>query len=416
MAILAACDASSIPGNIEPRADTAAADPFAASCLQDMGPLDLQKATILDLQAAFDHRQLTSEQLVQKNLAAIAAFDTGGPALNSMRALAPGALDQARAADRELTAGRRASLLQGITVVLKDNVGTTDLPTTAGSIALADNIPRNEAFITQRLRAAGAVVLGKANLSEFAYWTDIRAPSGYSSLGGQVIAPYDFAADPLGSSTGSAVAATTGLSVVAVGTETSGSIISPSTVQSLVGIKPTLGLVSRSGILPLSHSFDTAGPIARNVTDAAILLSVLAGVDPTDDASPRFVAALNGEVPDYLGALSDQALQGARLGVRSVTLLGSDSALFQDALEALRAQGAEIVMLNEAESLLSLPATTELGAILNEFKLNLNQYLATEANPDLPVHTLADIIAYNDQHPDKMKYGQTLLIASNAQT
>jgi len=237
-------------------------------------------------------------------------------------------------------------------------------------------------------------------------------PNGYSSLGGQVIAAYDYAADPLGSSTGSGVAATMAFATAAIGSETSGSIISPAAVHSLVGLKPTIGLVSRAGVIPLAHVFDTAGPMARTVTDAAALLSVVAGVDPLDDASPRFTAALGGVVPDYLGGLKTDALRGARLGVRNTDI--NDTGLFGEALAVLRAQGAEIVEFTDSDtSNLSLLA---LGVIPNEFKWYLNHYLAEEAGPDLPVATLTDIIVFNAQNPDKVKYGQDLLIASDATT
>ncbi len=408
LSLLSACENSASP--------TAAASGDAKQCLQQLGGLDLQQATIPDLQAAFASGALSSERLTAAYLHRIAAFDGGGPKLNSMRALASDALAQARAADAARRSGAVQGPLAGIPVVLKDNIGTRDLPTTAGSIALANNIPLSEAFITTRLRAAGAIVLGTTNLSEFANWVDLRMPSGYSSLGGQVIAPYDFLASPLGSSSGSAVAAAMALATAAVGSETSGSIISPAIVQSLVGVKPTLGLVSRSGVIPLAHSFDTAGPMTRNVTDAAILLGVLAGVDASDDASPRFVAALDGVVPDYAAALKADALQGARLGVRSIDLLGTTTERFTEALAVLRAQGAEIVTIGDADSLIGLQLTTALAAIPNEFKWYLNRYLAEEAGPYIPVRTLGEIIEYNQDFPEQVKYGQSLLIASNLQS
>ncbi len=396
----------SVPGPSVPGSSALA----AKACLSSVGGLDVQQATTQQMQAAFASGALSSEQLVSLYLQRIETFDRNGAALNSVRALAPTALDQARAADAARKSGPRKSVLDGIPVLLKDNIGTTDMPTTAGSIALANNIPKSEAFITRRLRAAGAIVLGKANLSEFANWVDLSMPNGYSSLGGQVIAPYDFNADPLGSSTGSAVAAAMALTAVAIGSETSGSIISPSQVHSVVGLKPTLGLVSRSGIIPLAHSFDTAGPIARNITDAAALLGVIAGLDAADDAS----AAFDGEVPDYLGALSDSALKGARLGVREGDIGGN--ALFDAALAVLVAQGAEIVTIPEPLPTLSTVSLAEIGAIFNEFKWYLNKYLAEEAGPGLPVATLADIIAFNREHPEQVKYGQNLLQISDAQT
>ncbi|MES2885319.1 MAG: amidase family protein [Pseudomonadota bacterium] len=385
----------------------------ALSCGGAVAGIKLQTATVLALQAALKSGQISSERLVQQSLDRIAAFDRSGPALNAIRALAPDALDQARAADARRKRGEAAlSALDGLPILLKDNVGTRDMPTTAGSIALAANIPKVEATITQKLRAAGAIVIGKTNLSEFANWVSLNMPNGYSSLGGQVIAAYDYAADPLGSSTGSGVASTMAFATAAIGSETSGSIISPSIVHSLVGLKPTIGLVSRAGVIPLAHVYDTAGPMARTVTDAAALLGVVAGVDPLDDASPRFTAALGGVVPDYLAALKTTALQGVRLGVRDLdnTTTGS----FGEALEVLRAQGAEIIEYTEGDT--ANLTLLSLATITNEFKWYLNGYLANEAGPGLPVASLSDIIVFNAQNMDTVKYGQDLLIASNAMT
>jgi amidase len=421
---LAACGPS-----VTPETADAQAAPFRAACLDGLRGIDLQSATVPELQRAVAKGRLTTAALVDLYLQRIAVFDTGGPKLNSVRALAPDLAAQA--------AARHTGPLAGVPVLLKDNIGTTDMPTTAGSIALELNVPKHEATIVTKLRDAGAIVMGKTNLSEFANWVDLTMPNGYSSLGGQVIAPYDFESDPYGSSTGSGVAATMAFATLAIGTETSGSIISPSFVHSDVGVKPTLGLVSRYGIIPLAPSFDTAGPIARNVTDAAILLAVIAGVDPNDPVTERFAQSeLKGVVPDYAAGLSAGALRGARLGVRSGDA-GSDAALdsaqaelgafdvdahalFQAALDVLRAQGAEIVALPDPVSA-SIASSSdvslaEIPAIPNEFKWSLNEYLATEAGDAVPVETLTDIILFNQQHPDKVKYGQSLLIASNATT
>lgn len=395
-----------VPGSISKTSD-------AKSCLQTIGGVDLQMATALDVQRALHDGKLSSEQLVQAYLQRIAAFDTGGPKLNSIRTLALDAVAQARVADG--TRKNSGSLLHGIPILLKDNIGTTDMPTTAGSIALAGNIPKFEAFITQKLRAAGAIVLGKANLSEFANWVSRMMPNGYSSLGGQVISPYNFAADPLGSSTGSAVAGTMAFAAMTIGSETSGSIIAPAQVHSMVGVKPTVGLVSRAGIIPLAPSFDTAGPITRNVTDAAILLGVIAGVDANDSATQKFADSdLHGVVPDYLGELAPDALKGARLGVRAIDV--SSNGLFADALALLREQGAQIITLGDLNDYDFATVLFELPAIFNEFKTGINHYLATEAGPGLPASDLTGIILFNAQNMDKVKYGQELLIASDAQT
>jgi amidase len=401
----------------------------AAGCLQTVKGIDLQAVTLPELRKALDQRRLTSADLVDVYLRRIAAFDTGGPKLNSIRTLAPDLRAQA--------ARPHAGALAGIPVLLKDNIGTTDMPTTAGSIALEQNVPKHEATIVGRLRAAGAIVMGKTNLSEFANWVDLTMPNGYSSLGGQVIAPYDFASDPYGSSTGSGVAGTMAFAAVAIGTETSGSVISPSFVHSLAGMKPTVGLVSRYGIIPLAPSFDTAGPMGRHVIDIATLLGVIAGVDPNDPATDAFATSeLGGAVPDYVAALRADALRGARLGVRSGDA-GSNAALqqpqeengvvsaeihtlFAAALDVLRDQGAELVELPDPVSASVASSSdvsiAEIPAIPNEFKWSLNAYLAAEAGDAVPVETLTDIILFNQQHPDKVKYGQGLLIASDATT
>jgi amidase len=382
-----------------------------------LGGVDLQTATVLDVQQALNRGAFTSEALVRHQLQLIESFDRSGSALNSIRAIAPNALEQARAADARRAAGQTRGPLDGVTVLLKDNIGTTDLPTTAGSIALATNFPLREATITRRLREAGAIVLGKSNLAEFANWVDLTMPNGYSSLGGQVLAPYNLAANPSGSSSGSAVAATMGFSTVTIGTETNGSIISPSAFQSLVGVKPTMGLASRIGIIPLAPSFDTAGPITRTVTDAAALLGVIAGIDSEDKASSRFQeSSLHGAVPNYSAALSTDALQGVRLGVRAPdpAFVPHEAEIFDEARQILEQEGAMLVDVDLSDS--DNAAVLLFGAIPNEFKLSLNRYLAEESGPDTFVETLTDIIEYNNQHPDKVKYGQGLLTVSNAQT
>ncbi|HZP12698.1 MAG TPA: amidase family protein [Nevskiaceae bacterium] len=412
---LAACGSSTSLNELS----ASRADGGAAQCLQVVDGIDLEAVSVPELRAALNAGLITSEALTQAYLDRIATFDLAGPALDAVRALAPDALGQARKADADRASGIVHGPLDGLTILLKDNIGTRDMPTTAGSIALALNFPKHEATITTKLRSAGAIVLGKANLSEFANWVSETMPSGYSSLGGQVINPYDFTQSPLGSSSGSAVGGTMAFSTLTIGTETSGSIISPSTVNSMVGLKPTLGLVSRYGIIPLAPSFDTAGPIVRDVTDAAILLGVIAGVDPNDPATDAFTRSpLAGVVPDYAAHLSPTALMGARLGVRSDDLGSSD--LFDNAVATLQQQGATIVSIPDPVSSTVASSSdgsiAELGAIFNEFKVSLNRYLAQEAGPDVPVHTLGDIIHYNNQHRDKIPYGQNLLVASNAQS
>jgi amidase len=385
-------------------------------CLAKAQGIDLTTATIPDLDAALAAGTITSRQLTLAYLARIRAFDHGAVQVNAIRALTTDALAQADASDARRRAGVIFGPLDGIPVILKDNIGTRDAPTTAGSIALAGNIPLRESTVVKRLRADGAVILAKTNLSEFANWVDLRMPNGYSSLGGQVLNPYT-RGDPSGSSSGSGAGEALTYAAAAIGTETSGSILSPSDIESLVGIKPTVGLWSRAGVIPLAHSFDTAGPMARNVTDAALLLQELAGRDASDTV---FDEAPGGPplAPDYLSALRPGALRGARLGYSpaDVSSLPSDqAAVFDRALADLRAAGATLVQTNTLSDTSNI-GLTELAEIPNEFKYGINRYLKDEAGPGLPVKTLTGIIIYNQHHPKQVKYGQTLLIASDATT
>ncbi|HEU0132756.1 MAG TPA: amidase family protein [Mycobacteriales bacterium] len=373
------------------------ADAKPRDCSRTAGGVDLQRATVLDLQRAMASHRLTSVALTRAYLARIAAYDHGPGHLNAVRLVNPHAVDEALARDAERRHGTVRGPLHGVPVLLKDNVGTHDLPTTAGSIALAGALPKKDADITARLRAAGAVILGKTNLSEFANWVDLSMPNGYSSLGGQVVNAYT-GGDPSGSSSGSGVAASMAFAAVTIGTETSGSILSPSDANSAVGVKPTLGLASTAGIIPLAPSFDVPGPITRNVTDAAAVLAAIA------------------TKPDgYLAALRPGALKGVRLGVPSADNRpsGTRGQVFDRALADLRRAGATLVetdLLGNA----GIPSLAEIGLIPNEFKWSLDDYLATATRTSTGVKTLADVIAYNAKHPDKVKYGQNLLQASDA--
>jgi amidase len=379
------------------------------ACAGIVRGIDLDRATVLDLQHAMASHRLTSAQLVQAYLDRIQRYDHGPAKLNSIRALNPHALAQAKALDAERRRGTVRGPLHGIPVLLKDNVGTTDLPTTAGSIALAGSVPKHDATITARLRAAGAIILGKTNLSEFANWVDLSMPNGYSSLGGQVVNAYT-EGDPSGSSSGSGVAASMAFAAVTIGTETSGSILSPSDANSLVGVKPTLGLTSRYGIIPLAPGFDVPGPMGRNVTDAAAMLDAIAARDPKDAVTAGQPATRK----SYLAGLST-SLKGVRLGVPSADNRpsGAKGQLFDAALKKLQALGATLVE-SDVVGNAGLASLAELGVIPNEFKWSLNSYLASEARPTTGVKTLGDIVAYNAKHPDKVKYGQKLLQASDA--
>ena len=378
-------------------------------CLRTVAGLDLQTATIPQLETAMAAGTLTSQALTKAYLDRIAAYNLGPLKINAIRALAPDAMAQAAQMDAERKAGHLRGPLHGIPLLLKDNIGTRDMPTTAGSIAFAGNIPRREASLVTELRNAGALILGKTNLSEFANWVDLRMPNGYSSLGGQVVAPYT-GGDPSGSSSGSGAGGTMAFATAALGSETSGSILSPSTVNSLVGIKPTLGVVSRTGVLPLAHSYDTVGPMARSVTDAAWLLSFISAPDAADVVTQR--APGNPPVGhDYRPFLAPNALRGARIGYSS----GDITPAFQKALDDISAAGATLV---ETDTLANagVVGLTELGGIFNEFKQGLNEYLADEAGPGLPIKNMNDLVVYNQMHKDKVKYGQTLIIASDAQS
>ncbi len=315
--------------------------------------LQLVEATVQELQLALRTRLITSEQLVQMYLNRIAAYDQAGPMLNSFIHINENALDEARDRDRDRACGRAHGPLFGIPVLLKDNIDTAGMPTTAGSVALAGSAPHNDAFITQQLEDAGAIILGKATLTEFANFIAIGMPAGYSSLGGYGFNPYD--PRPLpggdgrpvlmtgGSSSGSGIAVSANLVAVAVGTETSGSILSPGTSNGLVGIKPTLGLVSRNGILPITADQDTAGPLARTVADAAVLLSVISGYDPNDAATAPCLVAGNCR-SDYTKFLKKHALRGARIAVPRVPYWNGFSdaqrQIMLNAIEVLRREGA----------------------------------------------------------------------------
>ena len=371
--------------------------------------LVLEEATIDQLQAGMAEGLWTSERLVEKYLARIATLDAGGPALNAVLELNPDAPAIARALDAERKAGKVRGPLHGIPVLIKDNIDTADrMKTTAGSLALADAPPpKQDAFAALRLRQAGAVILGKTNLSEWANFRSTHSSSGWSGRGGQTRNPYALDRTPSGSSSGSGVAAAASLCTVAVGTETDGSIVSPASVCGLVGIKPTVGLVSRSGIVPISHTQDTAGPMARTVRDAAILLGALAGVDPRDPASAQAQVET-----DYTRFLHIDGLKGARLGVVK-NLLGQQphvDAVIHTALDLLKARGATLV---EVELKSSAYDEAEFEVLLYEFKADLNAYLAARGGT---VKDLATLMIFNEGKKDAEMsfFGQELFQQAQA--
>jgi amidase len=385
--------------------------PAVTDCLRNVDGIDLQTATIPEMQAAMNAGTLTSVDLVDAYLKRIDFFDFNNLAVNSIRTLAPDAVQQAQQADAARAAGDKRPLL-GIPVLLKDNVATKDMPTTADSITLKGAQPTRDATIASKLRSAGAIILGKAELGEFANWTSVGNPNGWSSLGGRVKNAYTSTpttiGDPSGSSSGSGVAASMAFAAATIGTETSGSILGPTDANGDAGIKTTLGLVSRNGIVPLSPSFDVPGPITRNVTDAAYILSAIAGADPEDGVTA-------GSQPgDYLGALKRGGLQGAHLAYSEndyENLSGKKKTLFDAALARLRALGATVTSVNALTAHESGEA--ELGFIPNEFKAAINDYIPKWL-PNAPSKNLDEIDAYADSHPDEYPYGTALLDASNA--
>jgi amidase len=371
---------------------------------------DLDELSIADLQQRMQSGQETARSIAQKYMTRIDAVDRNGPALRSVLEVNPDALAIADSLDAERTNGRVRGPLHGIPILLKDNIATADkMMTTAGSLALAGVTPPSDAFVAARLREAGAVILGKTNLSEWANFRSTHSSSGWSGRGGQTRNPYALDRNPSGSSSGSGAAIAANLAAAAVGTETDGSIVSPSTNNGLVGIKPTLGLLSRTGIVPIAHSQDTAGPMARTVADAAVLLAAMAGADTADSAtaSTRRPAA-----PDYTRSLDTNGLKGARLGVVRNKLFGYSVAadrLADAAIADMKKQGAVIVDPANIPTLGSF-GDSEFEVLLYEFKADLNKYLAW-LGPASPVHSLKEVIAFNQAHTDQeMPYfGQEIM-------
>ena len=395
-------------------APSASDSPTGAQAPDEIPPFEFDEVTVDDLQRMMEAGEHTARSITQAYIGRIEAMDRQGPELRSMIEINPDALEIADELDAERRASGPRGPLHGIPVALKDNLDTHDrMTTTAGSLALEGSIPPRDSFVAERLRAAGAILLGKANMSEWAYFRGERATSGWSARGGQCVNPYALNRNPCGSSSGSGVAASANLCALTVGTETGGSIMCPSSSNGIVGIKPTVGLWSRSGIIPISHSQDTAGPMTRTVRDAAILLGGAVGVDPRDEATARSEGNFH---TDYTQFLDPAGLDGARIGVaRSFT--GFDPrvmALFEDAVLAMRDAGAVIV------DPANLPAANwrdELPLIVleYEFKADLNAYLAT-LGPDAPVRTLAEIIEFNEQNAalEMPHFGQQRMLASQA--
>lgn len=377
-------------------------------CDNKIDSIDYSEHDIATLQALMQRGELSSLELTQYYLDRIDAIDRNGPALNSIIEINPQAIEIATALDAERQESGPRGPMHGIPVVLKANIDTADpMETTAGSLALKGHRALADAFVVERLRASGAVILAKANLSEWANFRSTSSSSGWSSIGGQTRNPYGTMRNPCGSSSGSAVSVAASLTSVAVGTETNGSVVCPSSVNGIVGIKPTLGLVSRSGIIPIAHSQDTAGPMARTVEDAAILLTAMAGADPVDPLAAIFPDS----VPDFAGNLSMDALRGKRIGVfRGHRGAGNDARVDQiiaDTIATLESLGAEVVDPVEVDTEGMGDASREV--LYHEFKADLNQYLQDSS---APMQSLAEIIAFNDANAETVMpfFGQERML------
>jgi amidase len=391
------------------------AEPFTVAA-----EFPLEEATVAELREGMEAGRLSSREITEAYLDRIEALDRQGPMLRSMIALNPDALTIADSLDGERRDGRTRGPLHGIPVVLKDNINTADrMPTTAGSLALDGVVPPRDAFVVERLREEGVVILGKANLSEWANFRSTQSSSGWSGVGGQVRNPYVLDRSPCGSSSGSGVVVAANLAPLAVGTETDGSVVCPASANGVVGIKPTIGMVSRSGIIPIAHSQDTAGPMARTVADAVELLNALAGPDPDDPSTgPDLGSARVPEdapdrpAPDYTAFLDPGALEGARIGAIRPGLTGYHPAtdrLFERALQDLRNGGA-VVMDSLALPHFGDYGDAEFTILLYEFKHGLNAYLEA-LGPGAPVRSLEELIAFNEEERDRSMpfFGQEIL-------
>ena len=375
-------------------------------------PFELDEVDVAELQRSLASGGRTARSITELYLGRIEALNLQGPELRAIIEINPDALAIADELDAERAAGNVRGPLHGIPVAVKDNIDTHDrMTTTAGSLALEGSIPEQDSFVAQKLREAGAIILAKANLSEWANFRGRPSTSGWSARGGQCRNPYALDRNPCGSSAGSGVAASSNLAALTIGTETNGSIICPSSINGVVGIKPTVGLWSRSGIIPISHSQDTAGPMCRTVRDAAILLGALTGIDSRDVATS---ASQGNSYTDYTQFLSASGLRGARIGLaRNFTgFIPRVMALFDEAVAAMRAEGAIVVD----------PANLDVSGLGDglpqvlmqyEFKANLNDYLA-RLGPGARVKSLADVIAFNEQNADREMphFGQERMIAS----
>lgn len=384
----------------------------AADAQQDAASVksfEFDETTIGDLQRRMNSGEVSARSLAEAYLARIDEIDKNGPRLNSVIETNPDALAIAESLDKERKAKGARGPMHGIPVLIKDNIDTADrMQTTAGSLALVGSKPAQDSTVAKKLREAGAVILGKTNLSEWANIRSSHSTSGWSGRGGLTRNPYALDRNPCGSSSGTGAGVSANLCTVGVGTETDGSIVCPSSSNGLVGIKPTLGLISRAGIIPIAHSQDTSGPMARTLRDAAILLGALAGSDSRDPATPE---ADGKKQKDYTHYLDPNGLRGARIGVARKYFGFNEAvdALMEHVIDAMKSGGATIVDPADIESFGKFDET-ELAVLLYELKGDLNAYLA--ARPDAQVKTLADVIAFNEKNKEKeMPYfGQDLFV------
>src|SRR5512138_1268520 len=368
--------------------------------------------TITELQEKMESGELTSRRLAELYLARIEAVDKSGPYINSVIELNPDALQIADALDDERKAGKTRGALHGIPILIKDNIDTHDrMQTTAGSLALEGHIAAKDAFVVKQLRKAGALILGKTNLSEWANFRGKHSVSGWSSRGGLTRNPYALDRSPCGSSSGSGAAVAANLCAAAVGTETDGSIICPAQTNGIVGIKPTLGLISRSGIIPIAHSQDTAGPMARTVADAAILLGAMTGVDSSDSATRL---SRKRALSNYTKFLDRDGLQGARIGVAR-NMAGAHPRILkilEYCVEVLKKLGAEVIDPVDVPNFDKF-GKTELDVLYHEFKADLNKYLKSLSD-GARVHSLEDVIKFNEENRDKVMpyFGQEAMVTA----
>jgi amidase len=388
--------------------------PKADPLLPDVPAFELDEISISDLQDAMKSGKYTAHSIAEKYLNRIPSLDQHGPAINSIIEINPDALAIADAMDKERHAGKLRGPLHGIPILIKDNIDTADrMMTTAGSLALVGAKPPQDSTVAQKLRSAGAVIIGKTNLSEWANIRSSHSTSGWSGRGGLTKNPYALDRNACGSSSGSGAAVAANLCAAALGTETDGSIVCPASANCLVGIKPTVGLVSRAGIIPISHTQDGAGPMTRTVKDAAILLGVLTGVDRSDAAT---IASEGKSLTDYTRFLDPNGLKGARIGVARKYFGFSEEvdALMNELLDVMKKEGATLVDPADIETFGKFD-DSELMVFYYELKADLNAYLS-RLGPSAPVHTLKEIIDFNEKNKEKeMPYfGQDIFIKSEA--